>query len=219
VAALLRLLEALRRRRRAARRRRGGDRGARLGPARVRALWEQARRPAWGVGMLWGPRPRLCPPTGGRCLPFAPRAQVLERGAAAVPYSVAFWEHYASHLQAAGADAAAVRRCAAAAPFAVFVLPPLDRWVATAAAQLGLAAAGPRPQNAACAAPAAAPAPRPRSVLERAVAYCATDHRSTPLWDRYLSLERAAGTPAAVAALYARALQCPLDGLDRFEAE
>lgn len=55
-------------------------------------------------------------------------------------------------------------------------------------------------------------------MLERGVAYCATDYRATPLWERYLAHERAHGGPGAVAALYARALQCPLEGLDRLEA-
>lgn len=57
-----------------------------------------------------------------------------------------------------------------------------------------------------------------RSVFERAVAYCASDPKATPLWERYLAFEGQTGGPARVAALFARALQCPLDGLDRIEA-
>lgn len=55
-------------------------------------------------------------------------------------------------------------------------------------------------------------------MFERAVAYCASDPKATPLWERYLAFEGQTGGPARVAALFARALQCPLDGLDRIEA-
>ncbi|KIY98457.1 pre-mRNA-processing factor 39, partial [Monoraphidium neglectum] len=91
--------------------------------------------------------------------------EALERGAAAVPYSVPFWEHYAAHVVAKGADLEAVR-----------------------------------------------------SVFERGVAYCSTDYRAAPLWDAYIAFERGRGGPAAAAAVYARALQCPLESLDRLEA-
>jgi pre-mRNA-processing factor 39 len=55
-------------------------------------------------------------------------------------------------------------------------------------------------------------------VFERGIAYCASDYYATPLWERYLAFEQQRGSPAAVAALFARALQCPLEGLDHLEA-
>jgi hypothetical protein len=154
-----------------------------------------------------------------------PRTQALERGAAAVPYSVPFWEHYAAHVVAKGADLEAVRRCERGGT-AKGNFPQVMRasqlrstlCVAQKRERPCLFAAGRAPARAVAAVHAHPRPPPPCSVFERGVAYCSTDYRAAPLWDAYIAFERGRGGPAAAAAVYARALQCPLESLDRLEA-
>lgn len=54
------------------------------------------------------------------------------------------------------------------------------------------------------------------SVLERGLAYVGPDWLSSSLWDKALELEGSAGSPASVAALYARVLGCPIKELDKY---
>ncbi len=59
------------------------------------------------------------------------------------------------------------------------------------------------------------PPPHLCSIYERALAYNGTDYQSHPLWEKYIAFEGEAGTPLHVAALYTRALACPLKEVAR----
>ena len=54
------------------------------------------------------------------------------------------------------------------------------------------------------------------SVYERGLGACSSDYLAHSLWDKYIHYEEAQGSAAAVAALYSRALQCPLRELPRY---
>lgn len=54
------------------------------------------------------------------------------------------------------------------------------------------------------------------SVYEAAAAAVGSDYTSGLLWDKYLAYEATQGVPSAVAALYARALKCPVKDLDKY---
>jgi pre-mRNA-processing factor 39 len=53
-------------------------------------------------------------------------------------------------------------------------------------------------------------------VLERGLAYVCPDWLSNTLWDKAIDFEGAHGSPASVAALYARVLGCPIKELDKY---
>jgi len=53
-------------------------------------------------------------------------------------------------------------------------------------------------------------------VYEAAAAAIGADYTSGLLWDKYLAYEATLGSPAAVAALYARVLACPVKDLDKY---
>lgn len=54
-------------------------------------------------------------------------------------------------------------------------------------------------------------------MFERAVAYAAADPGAAPLWEAFISHARVTGPVTRVAALYARAVRCPLEGLEALE--
>jgi hypothetical protein len=101
------------------------------------------------------------------------------------------------------------RGCACAPPRAARGLAALQRAHRAPLPQAHPSARTPHPR---------APRRPPRSAFERGIAYCSSDFSATPLWERYLAFEQQRGTPASVAVLFVRALQCPLEGLDRLEA-
>lgn len=86
---------------------------------------------SWGAAASAAGWLRLPQPTASArpapSTPIHPTTQVLERGAAAVPYSVPLWEHYVSHLQARGATPEAIRRWARGAARPQIVRRPTRR--------------------------------------------------------------------------------------------
>lgn len=53
-------------------------------------------------------------------------------------------------------------------------------------------------------------------MYERGLGACSSDYLAHSLWDKYIHYEEEQGSAAAVAALYSRALQCPLRELPRY---
>ncbi|WIA42897.1 hypothetical protein OEZ86_008812 [Tetradesmus obliquus] len=113
------------------------------------------------------------------------------------PLCYGYWKRYAEAERRHGsseAAAAVLERGVAATPYST------ELWVAYANLLLA----------------ADAETDAVRSVLERGLAYVGPDWLSSSLWDKALELEGSAGSPASVAALYARVLGCPIKELDKY---
>ena len=57
------------------------------------------------------------------------------------------------------------------------------------------------------------------SLYERAIAAVGSDYSCHPVWEKYIAFETALGAYQRAAALYGRALQTPLKGLDTLLAQ